>query len=86
MPINIPIPESTHQAAIAVLVFLFVVWLIHRIENRIKSIAKDVAYNNFPFLKKAVESFQEKLDHLTSRLDELEDRIYNLEKDKPKDV
>ena len=86
MPINIPVPENVHQAVIAILVFLFVVWLIHRIENRIKSIAQDVAYNNFPFLKKAVESFQDKLDHLNSRVGALEDRTYNLEKDKPKNI
>jgi hypothetical protein len=86
MPINIPIPQSTHQAVIAVLVFLFVMWLIHRIENRIKSIAQNVAYNNFPFLRRAVDSFQTKLDHLISRVDALEDRIYNLEKNKTKNI
>lgn len=86
MPVNIPMPENINQVVIAVLIFLFVMWLIHRIEYRIKSIAQNVAYNNFPFLKKSADSFQDKLGHLTSRVDALEDRIYNLEKDKTKNI
>ena len=82
MYVHIPMPQGSQQAAIAALIFLFVMWLIVRIVSRIKSIAQNVAYNNFPFLKKSVEGFQAKLDYLTSRIDTLESRIYKLEKDK----
>jgi len=86
MPINISLSENTYQIVIAVLIFLFLVWLIHRIETRIKSIALNVAYENFPFLKKAAEDFQTKLDHLISRVNGIEERIDILEKNKTKDI
>jgi hypothetical protein len=88
MKIGIPvsIPENTYQVAIVILILLFVVWLLHRISNRIKSLAKDSVYENFPFIKKSVDGFQTKLDYLSKRVDAIEDRIFNLEKNKTENI
>ncbi|MGD9015599.1 MAG: hypothetical protein PVI33_06225 [Candidatus Omnitrophota bacterium] len=83
---DIPLPENTQQIIIAVIIFLFIVWLIHRIENRIKSLAQNAVYDKFPFLKKAVDSFEAKLEFLSKRVDAIEDRIFELEKNKTKNI
>jgi len=88
MKIGLPVSmtENTYQVAIAILILLFIAWLLHRIGSRIKSLAKDSVYENFPFIKKSVDSFQAKLDYLSRRVDAIEDRIFNLEKDKAKNI
>lgn len=58
---------------------LFIIWLVHRIEKRT---AEDAIYKNFPFFKDAVNSFQQKLDYLNLRIEQLESRINKLEKNK----
>jgi len=86
MFVDIPLPENTQLILIAIVVFLFIVWLIHRIENRIKSLAQNAVYDKFPFLKKAVDSFEAKLEYLSRRVEAIEDRVFELEKNKTKNI
>lgn len=65
-----------YNSILAIIIFLFIVWLVHRIENHS---AQDVIYRNFPFFEKAVNSFQFKIDNLTSRIESLEKRIKTIE-------
>jgi hypothetical protein len=57
-------------------IFLFIIWLVYRIENRA---AKEAIYKNFPLFKDAVDSFQLKLDYLITRVDALEEKIIRIE-------
>jgi hypothetical protein len=59
-----------------IVTFLFIIWLVYRIENRA---AKEVIYRNFPFFKDAVNSFQLKLEYLITRIDAVEDKIDRIE-------
>lgn len=65
-----------YNSILAIIIFLFIVWLVHRIENHS---AQDAIYRNFPFFEKAVNSFQFKIDNLTSRIESLEKRIKSIE-------
>lgn len=68
--------ENVLQLVRTVLIFLFLIWLVHRIEIRA---AKDAIYKNFPFFKDAVNNFQIKLDYLSARAEALEARIGKIE-------
>jgi cbb3-type cytochrome oxidase subunit 3 len=59
-----------------IVIFLFIIWLVYRIENRA---AREVIYRNFPFFKEAVDSFHIKLEYLITRVDALEDKIDRIE-------
>lgn len=61
---------------VPIVTFLFLIWLVYRIENRA---AKDAIYKNFPLFKDAVDSFQLKIDYLISRVNALEERIIRIE-------
>jgi len=63
------------------IIFLFMLWLMHRMEKRT---AEDAVYRNFPFFKEAVNNYQQKLDFLHLRVDTLEERIIRLETSRPK--
>jgi len=69
-------PENISQLIIPAFIFLFIMWLIHRIENRA---AKEAIFKNFPFFKDAVGSFQLKIDYLTTRVEALEEKVNKLE-------
>ena len=68
--------ENILQLAKTVLIFLFLIWLVHRIEIRA---AKDAIYKNFPFFKDAVNNFQIKVDYLAARVQALEERMGKIE-------
>ena len=74
------IPSNLSQILIPVIIFLFIVWLIHRIENRLRPMAKQAIYDNLPFLKTSAESFEQKINFLAAHLESLENRITQLEK------
>lgn len=59
-----------------IITFLFIIWLVYRIENHA---AKDAIYRNFPLFKDAVDSFQLKIDYLITRVDALEEKIIRIE-------
>ncbi|RJP27190.1 MAG: hypothetical protein C4533_08260 [Candidatus Omnitrophota bacterium] len=59
-----------------ILLILFVIWLVIRIENRA---ARNAVYKNFPFFKEAAGGMQQKIDHLNVRMDNLEKRLAKLE-------
>jgi pilus assembly protein TadC len=61
---------------IPIVIFLFIIWLVYRIENRA---AKEVIYRNFPFFKDAVDSVHLKLEYLITRVDVLEEKINRIE-------
>lgn len=67
---------DTRPYVLPLLVFLFMVWLLHRVEKRA---ADSAIYRNFPFFKEAVNSFQQKMDYLGTRIDQLEMRMRRLE-------
>lgn len=71
--------DNVAQVLIPLVIFLFVIWLVYRIENRI---ARKTIYRNFPFFKDAVENFQQKIDNLNSRLDFLEGKIRTMQREK----
>jgi hypothetical protein len=60
-----------------VVLLLFIIWLVHRLEKRT---VEEAIYKNFPFFKEAVGDFQQKLSNIDLRLGQLEGRINNLEK------
>ncbi len=68
-----------HQFILPVVLLLFIIWLVHRLERRI---VEGAIYKNFPFFKEAVNSFQQKLDYLDLRIEQIENRISNLERSK----
>ena len=61
---------------IPIVIFLFIIWLVYRIENRA---AQEVIYKNFPFFKDSVDSFHLKLEYLITRVNMLEEKIVRLE-------
>lgn len=65
------------EILIPVVLFLFIFWLIYRIENRI---ARQAIYRNFPFFKDAVGNFQQKIDNLNARIELLEGKLITLER------
>lgn len=71
--------EAIYHVVVAALILLFVLWLIYRIESRV---AKHLVYKNMPYMKDSVNSFQLKLDYLTSRINSIEEKVNNLEKNK----
>jgi len=70
-------PGNLNPFILPVILLLFIVWLVHRLERRT---VEDTIYKNFPFFKEAVNSFQQKLTYLDLRLTELDNRISKLEK------
>ena len=72
-------PENVYQALIPIVVILFVIWLVYRIEKRLKPMVKDEIYGNFPFFKDAIEGFGLKINYITTRIEELERRVKELE-------
>ena len=72
-------PDFTNQALVPVLVLLFIIWLIHRIETRMRPIAKKAVYDNFPFLKNSVDNVEQKLKYINTRMESMEVRIAELE-------
>lgn len=69
-------PENISRLIVPALIFLFIMWLIQRIENRA---AREAIFKNFPFFKEAVDSFQLKIDYLTTRVEALEEKVNKLE-------
>jgi uncharacterized protein YoxC len=63
-------------AIIVAVIFLFVIWLIYRID---KLAAKKSIYKDFPFIKDAMDNFQHKIDYFTTRMDALEEKVNKLQ-------
>ena len=63
------------EILIPVVLFLFIIWLIYRVENRL---ARRAIYRNFPFFKDAVGNFQQKIDNLNARVESLEEKLIAL--------
>jgi hypothetical protein len=74
-------PEDFDQVILPVLVCLFVIWLLYRINNRIakKAVGNRIS-KDFPYLKSSAENFQHKVDYLASRLEVIEQKINELER------
>ncbi|MBM3245790.1 MAG: hypothetical protein FJZ13_00465 [Candidatus Omnitrophica bacterium] len=70
-------PQNVVPLFIPVVIFLLIILVIHRIENRA---ARQTIYNNFPFFKEAVDSFQMKMDNLFARVKALEKKVNELER------
>jgi uncharacterized protein YlxW (UPF0749 family) len=72
MSVNFP------EILIPIVLFLFIIWLTYRIENRL---ARRAIYRNFPFFKDAVGNFQQKIDNLNARIESLEKKLTRLERE-----
>ncbi len=74
-------PDDLSEGILPLLVILFVIWLLHRINNRIaQKVVGNRISKDFPYLKSSAENFQHKLDYLYSQIEILEQRINGLEK------
>ncbi|GEM_PF-1860975 len=74
-------PEDFDQVILPVIICLFVIWLLYRINNRIaKSVVGNKLSKDFPYLKSSAENFQHKVDYLASRLEVLEQKINEIER------
>lgn len=71
--------RGNHPFILPVILLLFIIWLVHRLERRT---IENAIYKNFPFFKEAVNSFQQKLDYFDLRLEQLENRISKIERGK----
>ncbi len=74
-------PEDFNEGILPLLVILFVIWLLYRINSRIANkVVGNRISKDFPFLKSSAENFQHKVDYLHSQMELLEQRINELEK------
>lgn len=74
-------PEDLNQGVLPIIVCLFVIWLLYRINNRIaQRVVGNKITKDFPYLKSSAENFQHKVDYLNSRVEIVEQRINELEK------
>ncbi len=74
-------PEDFDQVILPVIVCLFVLWLLYRINNRIaQRVVRNKISKDFPYLKTSAENFQHKVDYLHSRVEVLEQRINEFER------
>ena len=74
-------PEDFDQVIIPIIICLFVIWLLYRINNRIaQKVVGNKISKDFPYLKSSAENFQHKIDYLVSRMEVLEQKINELEK------
>lgn len=73
--------EDINQGILPLIVILFVIWLLYRINSRIaqKVIGNKIS-KDFPYLKSSAENFQHKINYLHSQVEALEQRINELEK------
>jgi hypothetical protein len=74
------IQKDVRSFILPVVLLLFIIWLVHRLERRA---VEEVIYKNFPFFKEAVGDFQQKLSNIDLRVGELEVRISRLENNSP---
>lgn len=72
------VPDNLNQFILPIILLLFIIWLVHRLERRA---VEEVIYKNFPFFKEAVNNFQEKLNYMDLRLGDLDNRISRLEQE-----
>ena len=54
-----------HPFILPVILLLFIIWLVHRLERRT---IENAIYKNFPFFKEAANSFQQKFDYFDLRI------------------
>ena len=61
------------------IIVLLIIWLIHRIKNRIRLIVSNEIYKNFPAIKNSIDSFEHRMNYLKTQIELLEHKITELE-------
>ena len=69
--------NDSRSYILPVVLLLFIIWLVHRLERRA---VEQAIYKNFPFFKEAVSDFSQKLTNLDLRVGELDNRLNKIEK------
>lgn len=73
-------PDDMSHTIFPLVIILFVIWLLYRINNRIaNNVMGNRMSKDFPFLKASAENFQRKIDYLNSQIEVLGQRINHLE-------
>lgn len=68
-------PEDIISVVVPAAIALLIVLLILRTKAHIKKMIKNEIYANFPLLKNQIENFENRINHLKSSLDEIEEQL-----------
>jgi hypothetical protein len=71
-------PEDIISIVVPAAIALLIVLLILRTKAQIKKMIKNEIYANFPLIKNQIENFENRINHLKSKLDEIEGQLKNL--------
>jgi hypothetical protein len=71
-------PEDIYSIVVPAAIALLIVLLILRTKAQIKKMIKNEIYANFPLIKNQIENFENRINHLKSKLDEIEGQFKNL--------
>ena len=71
--------EEFVKVIIPTIIALLIIWLIYRINNKIRIAIRNEIYSNFPSIKDTIDNFQRRVDFLKTQVEVLENKIKDLE-------
>ena len=69
------LPFPIDNIIIPIIVALLIIWLVYRIQIRIKLIITREFLNNFPSIRRNVDDLESRLEYLNNRVRELEEKL-----------
>ena len=67
--------EEFVKVIIPTIIALLIIWLIYRINNKIRIAIRNEIYSNFPSIKDTIDNFQRRVDFLKTQVEVLENKI-----------